>query len=150
VGADESFSQTLITLRFLDQLLEILRIARDTGADAMATGRAYYALSDTLDVPWLRGMAFASDRDGPWERRAARALTQDLSRVHRRLVVSAVKESAGGDVAKAAAAMLEAAGAELERYRGVVAEMKGEALGGIAGASVALRELGALADRLAR
>jgi glutamate dehydrogenase len=149
LGADESFSQTLITLRFLDQLLEILQIARDTKADAMATGQAYYSLAETLDVPWLRRLAFASAGEGHWEQRAAQALIEDLSRVHRRLVVSAVEQAKGGDVARAAAAMLTGAGRELDRFRGVVAELRAEEVAGLAGASVAVRELGTLAERVA-
>jgi glutamate dehydrogenase len=40
VGADVSFSKRLITLRFLDQLLEILEIAREAGASPVATAKA--------------------------------------------------------------------------------------------------------------
>ncbi|HSG09386.1 MAG TPA: NAD-glutamate dehydrogenase domain-containing protein [Longimicrobiales bacterium] len=150
LGADESFSQALITLRFLDQLLEILRIARDTGAEPMTTGKAYYAVSEILDVPWLRRIAFASASAGPWERRAARALAQDLSRVHRRLVVTTVGQAQGGDVTKAAKKMVAGASRELERFRGVVAELRAEDVAGLAGASVAIRELSALSDRVSR
>ncbi|HKJ01216.1 MAG TPA: NAD-glutamate dehydrogenase domain-containing protein, partial [Longimicrobiales bacterium] len=149
LGADASFSETLITLRFLDQLLEILRIARDTAADTMETGRAYYALAESLDIPWLRRITLTSASAGPWERRAARALGQDLSRVHRRLVVTAVERSRSGDVAAAAAAMLKGAGRELERYRGVVAELRAEESADLSGASVAVRELGELSERVA-
>jgi glutamate dehydrogenase len=46
-------ARRLITLRFLDQLLEILRVARERGADAMRTARAYYLTSEMLEVPWL-------------------------------------------------------------------------------------------------
>ena len=148
LGADESFSQTLITLRFLDQLLEILRIARDTGSAAVDTGRAYYAVAETLDLPWLRRVAFSSASAGHWEQRAARALSQDLSSVQRRLVVAGVERAAGGDVVKAAAAMLQSAHRDLERFQGIVAELRAEESAGLAGASVAVRALAALADRV--
>lgn len=148
VGADEDFSQALITLRFLDQLLEVLQIARDTKSDALATGQAYYAMSELLDIPWLRRVGFASAGEGQWEHRAAQALSDDLSRVHRRLVARVVGFAGDGDLAKSAEALLQGAPRELERFRGVVAELRAEDAAGLAGASVAVRELGALAERV--
>ncbi|MFW6206972.1 MAG: NAD-glutamate dehydrogenase domain-containing protein, partial [Gemmatimonadota bacterium] len=41
-GADENFARSLITLRFLDQLLEILRVHRRTDTDPLDAARTFY------------------------------------------------------------------------------------------------------------
>ena len=143
LGGDEAFSKSLITLRFLDQLLEILEIARGTGSDPVATARAYYAVSDLLHVPWLRRRTFAAARDGQWEHRAAQLLSEDLSRAHRKVVVEVV----GAD-GVSERRLLER---DVERFRGILEELrKDEEAAGLAALSVAVRELSMLADRTAR
>jgi glutamate dehydrogenase len=146
VGADEAFSRRLITLRFLDQLLEILRIARDAGTDAGATGRAYYALSDALEIPWLRGTAFRAAGESQWDQRAAQALADDLSQAHRRLVTAALKRAGDGDPAAATADLLRSGRREVARVHELVTELRVEDEAGLAGALVAVRELTAFAQ----
>jgi glutamate dehydrogenase len=143
LGADEAFSKSLITLRFLDQLLEILEIARRTGSDPVATARAYYEVSHLLHVPWLRRSTFAIARAGQWEHRAAQHLSEDLSRAHRKVVVEVVGADGGNE--------RRLHEHDVERFRGIVDELRkeGEAAG-LAALSVAVRELSMLADRTAR
>jgi glutamate dehydrogenase len=146
-GADDGFSRNLITLRFLDQLLEILQIARATGSGETATGKAYYAVSQVLDIPWLRRMSFAAAGGGQWEQRAAQALAEDLSRAHRKLTLAVLAKASDGDVGRAAATLLESGARDVERYHGVVAELRAEESAGLAGAAVAVRELAAFGER---
>ena len=142
VGAEETFARDLITLRFLDQVLEILQISRAGGADPTAAGKAYYQVSEALDIPWIRALAVDSAGDGYWEQRAAQALAEDLSRVHRKLVTAAL---ANGSTE----GLLDTARREVDRFQDIVDELRTEGAGGLAGASVAVRELAALAERLA-
>ena len=143
VGADEAFSKGLITLRFLDQLLEILEIARRTESDPVATARAYYEVSHLLHVPWLRKSTFAAARDGQWEHRAAQLLSEDLARAHRKVVVGVVGADGGNEQ--------RLQERDVERFRGLVEELrKEEQVAGLAALSVAVRELSSLADRTAR
>jgi glutamate dehydrogenase len=151
VGADESFSRRLITLRFLDQLLEILEIGRETGSDPVVTARAYYQASELFDVPWLRRRTFAAAAGGQWEHRAAQVLSDDLSRAHRKLVVGVVGDARASDgqpIASAYTARLRPR--DVERFRGIVAELKGDDSVGLPALSVAVRELSMLADRIGR
>jgi glutamate dehydrogenase len=151
VGAEETFSKRLVTLRFLDQLLEILEIAAATGADPVATAHAYYAASELFDIPWLRRSTFAAAAHGAWEQRAAQAIAEDLSRAHRKLVIGVV-----GDARTASrepgpeqyAARLQAR--DLERFRGVLSDLKTDGEPGLAALTVAARELLGLADRIGR
>jgi glutamate dehydrogenase len=148
LGADEAFSRSLITLRFLDQLLEILQVSREMGTDGAATGLAYYRVSEVFEVPWLRRLAFAKAGDGPWDLRAAQALSEDLSRVHRKLVTAVLAGGKGEvDVEKRLEAMVNERRRDLERFREVVTDLRNEDEAGLAAASVAIRELGAFADR---
>ncbi|MGD8288973.1 MAG: NAD-glutamate dehydrogenase, partial [Gemmatimonadota bacterium] len=149
VGADESFSTRLITLRFLDQLLEILEIARDTETDAEVTARAYYQASGLFGIPWLRRRTFAAAGEGQWEHRAAQALSEDISRAHRRLVVGVVDGSSADD-SRETDYMSRLKPRDVERFRGTLAELRDEETLGLAAISVAARELSAVADRLGR
>jgi glutamate dehydrogenase len=146
VGADEGFSTRLITLRFLDQLLEILEIARETSADPVVTARAYYQASGLFEIPWLRRKTFAAVGEGQWEHRAAQAISEDLSRAHRKLVLAAV-----GNVAPDQDDyMARVRDRDVERFRGILDELKEEDVVGLAAVSVATRELASVADRTAR
>jgi len=148
VGADEVFSRRLITLRFLDQLLEVLDIARETDADPIGAAHAFYRTSELFDVPWLHRSALASAGDDQWEHRAAQALSEDLSRAHRKLVVGVLQQSEDADdIARATDKLLRARSRDIDRFRAVVADLKGESAVGFAAVSVVVRELSALADR---
>jgi glutamate dehydrogenase len=143
LGGDEAFSRRLITLRFLDQLLEVLEISERARADPVATARAYYEASDLLCVPWLRRRAFEAARGGQWEQRAAQLLAEDLSRTHRKVVVEIVSADEGGE--------RRLRERDVERFRGLVEELrKDEQAVGLAPLSVVVRELATLADRTAR
>jgi glutamate dehydrogenase len=151
LGADETFSQRLITLRFLDQLLEILEVARSTGADPITTAHAYYQAGKLFDVPWLRKRTFAAAAQGPWEQRAAHAVAEDLSRAHRKLVVGVVADPQERSAEAGEADYTSRLRArDVERFRAMVAELKADGTVGLAALSVAARELSGLADRLGR
>jgi glutamate dehydrogenase len=150
LGSDEAFSQRLITLRFLDQLLEILEIARETGSSESDAGIAFYGVSEAFDIPWLRGLAFASAGSGPWDQRAAQVLSDDLTRAHRTLVEAVLGSSGNGDVTERTAATLKRREKEVTRFRETVADLRAEEGVGFAAASVAIRELAALGARAGR
>jgi glutamate dehydrogenase len=151
VGADESFSKRLITLRFLDQLLEILEVGRETASEPVLTAHAYYQASELFDVPWLRRRTFAAASGGQWEHRAAQVLSEDLSRAHRKLVLGVVDdlEQAGAESARDAY-MSRLRARDVERFRGIVTELKADESVGLAALSVAARELSTLADKIGR
>jgi len=150
LGAGVELSRDLITLRFLDQLLEIVEIARETRSGELETGRMYYAVSETFEVPWLRRITFEAAGDDHWEQRAAQALSEDLFRAHRRLVISAVDAAGSPDgVGDKGSALLGSRSRHLMHFRDVLEELKAEEAPGLAAISVAVRELSAVADRSA-
>lgn len=91
----EDLAATIVTLRFFDQLMEILTVARDTGRSAVRVGRSYYLASDLLGVPRLREAIFAAAGDSRWDQRVAQSIDEDLGRAHRALTTAAV--TAGND-----------------------------------------------------
>jgi glutamate dehydrogenase len=146
LGADEAFSRRLITLRFLDQLLEILAIARHVDADPVDVARAYYRASELLHVPWLRRRTLAAARHGQWEHRAAQILSDDLSRAHREFAAHMLRGDMPNDVVTDAVNERR----DLERFREMVEELRRDEQSiGLAALTVAVRELSALADRMA-
>ncbi len=149
-GADEEFARRLITLRFLDQLLEILRVHRDTGADPLDAARTFYRVSDLFRIPWLRESIFQAAGDDRWEQRAAQALSDDLTRVHQRVVAAIMRERAAMPSVDAAVDHILTRHSEgLGRYEELLAEIEGDGEAHLPGFTVLLRELGALTERMA-
>ena len=149
LGADEAFSRRLITLRFLDQLLEILGIGREVDTPPIPTAHAFYQASESFEIPWLRRRSFASAGDDQWEVRAAQVLSDDLSRAHRRITTGLLARRGGAeDESTDYLSLIK--DSDLARFRDILEELRAEESVGLAAASVAARELSALADRVAR
>ena len=145
VGADESFSERLMTLRFLDQMLDILEIERETGADTLGTARAYYRISEEFDLPWLHRNSFAVASEDHWEQRAARVLSEDLARAHRRIVVAVLTQAGSDEPWKATRALLRSKGRNVRRFKNLLEQVKAEETPGFAAVSVVAREVSTLA-----
>jgi glutamate dehydrogenase len=148
IGADERLASELLTLRFLDQLLEILHISRDTGSSPSEVGMVFYRVSDRLGIPWLRTQIEHTASDDRWEQRAAAALAGDLTRAHHRITAYALERTGGAaDPGEAASRVMEARRKEMDRLRQLLEEIRTEDEMSLAGLSVAVREIAALADR---
>jgi glutamate dehydrogenase len=147
-GADEKFSQRLITLRFLHQLLDVLRIADETESEATTAGVAYYGVSAAFGIPWMRNLAYGAAGEGQWEQRAAQALSDDLSKTHGRLARAVLARSPGRDVEAAMDDLIQAHEKTVSRLQALLGELRGEDHHGLAGAAVAVRELSLLAERI--
>ena len=144
-------ARRLITLRFLDQLLEILRVARERGADAMRTARAYYLTSEMLEVPWLREQLRLSAGENRWDQRIAHGLADDLSRVHRALtgevVAGASPEPGKGTTEASLSRVREKHSRELNAFNEVLVEVREEGEVSMSSLAVLIRGITPLADR---
>jgi glutamate dehydrogenase len=148
-GADENFARRLITLRFLDQLLEILRMHRRMGVDPLDAARTFYRVADLFWIPWLRQSIFAAAGDDRWQRRAAQALSDDLTWAHQHLVKALMRLRAQTDSVEAAVEELSAAHqVQLDRYVELLREMDAEERVELSAFTVAVRELMSLAERV--
>jgi glutamate dehydrogenase len=83
LNLDETLAKRLITLRFLPQLLNILRIAQERAVDAVMTAQAYYQVSDRLASAQLSTALRNAVGDDRWDKRHAQALVEDVDRAHR-------------------------------------------------------------------
>ena len=136
-GVKKDFAQGLMTLRFLDQLLEVLRIAKETRADPVETARAFYHVSDLLSVSWLRQALLDAAEEDRWEQRAAQDLGDDLGRAHHLVVARVMRSfSVGSDI--------DVVG----RYRALLDEIRQEHTISLSGLSVAVREITTVAHEL--
>jgi len=133
-GAEPDLAKSLITLRFLDQLLEILRVAQETGTEVLVAGRAYYRMSELFHVPWLRQAIFGSAGDDKWEQRVAHALAEDLSRAHYTLTRQALESSdENGKV--------DTRSSDFARFGELMDDIRAEDTVSISGLGVAVREI---------
>ncbi len=149
LGAEDDFAREMVTLRFLDQMLEVLRVAGDTAADPSDAARAFYRVSELLSVPWVREAILESAEDDRWEQRAAQALVEDLTRAHHRLVSQVMRERAAGvDVGESARRLLEQRRKDVDRFRRLLDEVRAEEGMTLAGLSVAVREITLLSERV--
>jgi glutamate dehydrogenase len=143
-AAEAGLAQGLITLRFLDQLLEILSVARQTGVDPLRVGRAYYQASTLLSVSWLRQTLAGLDARNGWDRRAAQVLGDDLGRALHSLVGGLVTATPAGEQVDGVLGRL-AEGPAGTAYREALDEIQGVDRPGLAALLVAVKELQVLA-----
>lgn len=140
-------AQTLITLRFLDQLLEVLKIAEDTGHEPMSVGRGYYLVSELLDVPKLRQAIIDAAGRSRWDQRAAQALIEDLASGHRQmtdLVLAELKPKQAVD--EVLDQMTGAWKHKIDEFRALVDEIAAEKRVTLPALSVAIRALRSISE----
>ena len=149
LGADGALARDLVTLRFLDQLLDILRVGKETGADPIDAARAFYRVSDLLQVQWIRNAIFETAEDDHWEQRAALALSNDLNRAHHEMVAQVMRSRAAApDIDRAADRLIESRQSDVSRFQSLLQEIQGGQTMSLSGLSVAVREIAWLSERM--
>lgn len=96
LGVDPTLARRLITLRFLPQLLNILRIAREADSTPSETARAYYLVAEHFACTRLRQAVRDAAGDTHWDKRFAQALVEDIDRAQRRIARAILRCSQGG------------------------------------------------------
>ncbi|CAN5881000.1 NAD-glutamate dehydrogenase [soil metagenome] len=143
----ESLAASIITLRFFDQLMEILTVARATGRSAVRVGRSYYLASELLGVPKLRHAIFAAAGDSRWDQRVAQSLDEDLGSAHRALTTAVVMAGSADEPVEALLARVaDRRATALEAYRALLDDIASDERPSLAALSIAVRELGAAAE----
>jgi NAD-specific glutamate dehydrogenase len=131
-------------LRFFDQLMEIITVARATGRSPVRVGRSYYLASELLDVARLRAAIAAAAGDSRWDQRVAQALDEDLGHAHRALTTAAVNAGSTDEPVDDLIARVAARHAPmLDAYRALLDDIATDDRPSIAALTIAVRELGA-------
>ena len=138
---DEAFVRNLVALRFLDHLLEILRLARTTDTDPVKAARVYYWVTEELRIPWLIRSIENTSGEGRWQQRWALGLVQDLGAIRRNLTESAL----AGEGGLADALDYSEDDARLARFHEILEEVEADDRINLAGLSVAVQEIRHLA-----
>lgn len=142
LGVEEPLAARLITLRFLPELLDIVRIAGEASTDVVQTGRAYYLVAEHLQVPWLQHSIRSAVHEPFWEKRLAQSLLADAGRAHqalaRRLLGCTEHQ---GDMARCIEDCGAHHGREGVQYREIVEELREAEPVPLAGYAVAVRAL---------
>ena len=138
---DEAFVRNLVALRFLDHLLEILRLARSTGTNPVSAARVYYWVTEELRIPWLTGCIERVSGDGKWQQRWALGLINDLGAIRRNLTENAL----AGEDDLAGALGFEEDESQLSRFHEILGEVEAEEPVSLAGLSVAIQQIRYLA-----
>jgi len=89
-GYTTNEAQKLAALRFLGQLMEVVRIARDIDRPVADVGHVYCSLAEDVDFARLADLLEMKPRDDKWEQRAAQGLLQDLAQARRDLTLAAL------------------------------------------------------------
>ena len=140
----EDLAASIITLRFFDQLMEIITVARATSRSPVHVGRSYYLASELLDVARLRAAIAAAAGDSRWDQRVAQALDEDLGRAHRALTTAAVNAGSADEPVDDLIARVAARHAPmLDAYRALLDDIATDDRPSIAALTIAVRELGA-------
>ncbi|MGI9182099.1 MAG: NAD-glutamate dehydrogenase [Longimicrobiaceae bacterium] len=143
LGIDRTLAERIITLRFLPQLLDILRIAQEADEDPLDTARAYYLVSERFACAALRQSVQQCAGENRWEKRYALALIEDIDRAHRGIARAVLGSGAESDGLVLALEEFDHAHARTTvAYRDLLRELQTGDGVPLAGYAVAVRLLG--------
>jgi glutamate dehydrogenase len=146
LGVKRELAERIITLRFLPELLDILRIAQESQSDVILTARAYYGVSETLATAWLQQALRAAGYEGLWEKRLAQELISDTAKAHRGIARGVLAESTGEEISTALDHLLERRNREHLRYRELLTEVRTADTASLSAYAVCVRALMELAE----
>jgi glutamate dehydrogenase len=146
LGLEPELAARIITLRFLPELLDILRIANESGTDAVQTAQSYYIVSERLGVAWLQQAVRSVAREDVWEKRLSQQLLADVGRAHRSVSRSLLQCEPGREIAECLTEYEDAHAREAALYREVLDELRAAESPPLAGFAVAVQALAELAE----
>jgi glutamate dehydrogenase len=145
-GAGRAVAERVARLHYLDECLEITRLARELGLGPVDVAGAYYRLGSVIDLPWLAQQLALQADDDTWSRRARQNLIRDLRDVRRRILVDALAAARdGASVEESLARFQEGRAGEIAQMQALIAELRQAERVGLAALMVALREIAARA-----
>jgi glutamate dehydrogenase len=124
-GMAEELAPRFVALEYLDGLLPVAQLARDSNVEADLVGRIYFGLAGEVDFPWLQDRLSELPGTDRWQLRAARELTLDLEAARRRIVRRLLTDTGpDGDSAAALAEFRNSCAPALARVEEMLADLR--------------------------
>ena len=142
-GMTGELAARFVALEYLDGLLPVAQLARETEVDAAIVGRIYFGLAGEVDFPWLQDRLAELPGTDRWQLRAARELTLDLEAARRRIVRRLLADAGTGRDFEAAIGEFRSSCAPgLARVNRMLTELRdGEEAPGLPGLIVAVKAI---------
>jgi glutamate dehydrogenase len=146
LGVQSDLAARIITLRFLPELLDILRIASESRTDAVQTAQSYYLVAERLGVAWLQQALRAAPTADVWEKRLRQQLLAEVGRAHRAVSGKLLESASDGKIPESLAGYEGGRAREAALYREVLEELRAADPAPLAGYAVAVQALTELAE----
>ena len=89
-GLNSEMAEQLVTFRYVDELLPMAALVRETGASTEAVSTVYLGLTEEIDFPWLRTNVEKLAAEDHWRQRAARILIARLEQARSRITANVI------------------------------------------------------------
>jgi len=146
-GVPELLARLVAGTSHLYTLLPVLEAADETGQAPADVAAAYFAVGDALELPWYGQQLSALPVENNWQALAREAFRDDLDSQQRAMTVSVLQPDVGeGGLHERLDSWLAQRQGQVERWRGMLGELRGGAATDYAMYAVASRELQDLAQ----
>jgi glutamate dehydrogenase len=138
-GLDADPAVRLSTFRYLDEMVPIARLIRETEAPARLVSAVYLGIADDIDFPWLRGELDARAGQDYWGQRAARILNARLVAARSRISSRVLQGIRGdGEIRGGLEEFRHGNARALQRLHNVIEDVRGADERGLAALVVAV------------
>ncbi|MCQ4269102.1 NAD-glutamate dehydrogenase [Pseudomonas stutzeri] len=146
-GVPELLARMVAGTSHLYTLLPILEAADETGQPPIKVASTYFAVGGALELPWYLQQLTSLPVESTWQALAREGFRDDLDSQQRAITVSILQmESGAQQPAACVMAWLEQRGYHVDRWRGMLAELRATSTPDYAMYAVASRELQDLAQ----
>ena len=115
----------LATLEFLDDLLPVADLARESGLASTVVGEVFFGLAREIDFPWLEDALDRAVGGDLWEQRAAKSLALELETARAEMTASIVRQmEEPADVNAALKGFRKAFAPDLDRIAQVLEDVR--------------------------
>ncbi|PTU74875.1 NAD-glutamate dehydrogenase [Pseudomonas mangrovi] len=148
-GVPESLARMVAGASHLYTLLAVIDAADTTGCEPLEVAAAYFAVGSALDLNWYHQQITSLAVENNWQALAREAYRDDLEWQQRAITVSILRMLAAADIEARLALWLEQQTQLVERWRGMLSELRSASGTDYAMYAVANRELLDLAQSAA-
>tara|TARA_B100001750_G_C15415581_1_gene550093 strand:- start:330 stop:1115 length:786 start_codon:yes stop_codon:yes gene_type:complete len=123
-GLDSELAEQLATFRYIDELLPMAALVRETGASTEDVGTVYLGLAEEIDFPWLRRNVETLAAEDHWGQRAARILIARLEKARSRITSNLIAAATETTIEDAMQRFRHKNAVDLSRIRNIISEIR--------------------------